>query len=297
MNDKNLNLPGVKSIGKHSKYSYYRTAVPTDIGNSINFNFNKKTLPVRDPELFKIMTLNLNWFPKSLSSETILSAILHASLPDVVFLQEIKHLHVLRNLILIINGSVFPANYELVYGIQSANNFNTAILYNSNVLKISMKKDLFNNDHFAATIFPRLPLITKFNILSSQAYFVNLHLISHKTKNNSAVRENCLILLREYFRECNFIDPVIIGGDWNIDSHSSILETYFPDFRRQISNFHSKSDYFLLLSSGKSFNELDHCLQYYFQTTKQFDITANDYYRYFSDHKPVILEFPVSFFK
>lgn len=290
-------LPGNKSVGKQSKYSMYRTAFPTDIGNCFNFRFDRKTIPVRNPELFKVMTFNLNRFPKSLSSETVLSAILHYSQPDVVFLQEVKLLHVLRNLIHIVNSSKFPANYELVYGINSANNFNTAILYNSNFLKISMKKDLFNKDHFAATIFPRLPLITKFKILNSEVYFINLHLISYVTKNHSAVRENCLILLREYFRECNFIDPVIIGGDWNIDSHSSILETYFPDFNRQISNFHSKSDYFLLLNDCLFLDELNHCLQYKMSVCKEFNISVTDYRKYVSDHFPVLFEFPVSVFK
>ena len=290
-------FPGRKTASRHSAYSKYNSFNPMADSTPFLLKFDKDDIPFRDPTVFKLMTLNLNWFPKSLNSETLFSYILQCSLPDIIFLQEIKHMYILNSLLKIINGKIFPDNYVLIYGTTYSGNMNSAIIYNSHILKPEIHHDLFSKSDFTKTIFSRIPFLASFKILNSLVYFINLHLISHQSSDYSAIRQNCLELLNQYFIDSNYIDPVFIGGDWNIDSGSSMLEKYFPDFHRNLSDFRHKSDYFLLLSDTILSDDLALIKQFKMPVTSIFELSHSDYRKCLSDHYPVILEIPISVFK
>ena len=280
-------------LNKHSKYSRYITVNPLTSDIPFDFKFDVKTIPVRDESLFRIMTFNLNGFPKTLISESILFSIFLYYKPDVLFLQEIKQNHSMFDFVSKLN-SYYPGNtHRLFTGSDKISKLNLGIIVNTRSIEIVNKTELFFRDNFQLMVFPRLPLLLETNIFNLPVNFVNLHLISNAHSEYRSITKISLTTLHNYFKYNDFKFPVFIGGDWNIDSHSKLFDKYFPGFKKRISNFHHKSDHFLLLSNRIFPDELEHFLQYSINPALISNLSAITFRQYMSDHVPVILDFPV----
>ena len=291
--DHNVIIPS-NVFNKHSKYSRYQTVNPLTDNIPFDFKFDINTIPVRDESLFRIMTFNCNGFPKTLISESILMSIYLFFKPDILYLQEIKQMHSMFDFVTKLN-KYYPGNtHRLFTGSDKISKLNLGIIVNTRGIEIVNKTELFYRDHFSHMSFPRLPLMIETNIFNLPVNFVNLHLISNAHSDYHNITRICLNKLSELFNVHDFRFPVFIGGDWNIDSHSKLFDEFFSHFEKRLSNFHHKSDHFLLLSARIFPDELEHFIEYSINPTLISNLSAVTFRQYMSDHVPVILDFPVT---
>lgn len=291
MTDKTI-FPGYKSIGQHSNYSRYKTCNPLDIGSGFNYEYDPEDFPERDPEIFRIITLNCNRFPRTLWSESILTCLLLAALPDVLILQEVKAIPVLNNVCRYITQSALPGSYELFSGKEYSSGLNIATVYRLSTLPDSVYSEMFQDFHIQSLYSLRRPILLDTLYEETAIEVMNLHLVSRSQSEHESIRLACLNEMTDYFDIPDNDKQMIMGGDWNINSKDKTLSTHFPGFNYYISSYYNVSDHFLVSKKLISATDIKECSQYKLPVVEYLQLSEANYLLYMSDHFPVVLDIP-----
>jgi len=189
---------GQKSLGRHSKYSRYKVCKNFFGGKNFNFVCNPEIFPPRDPDLFRIITINCNRFPYSAWSESILTCLLLSSLPDVLVLQEVKCMSDLRSCVLLANKSPLPGSFDTFTGKENTSGLNLAVVYSLDSLARNFKTELFQDFDVDSLYSLRRPFQLTGFLKIKRLHFMNLHGVSRSQRDNQAIRLACLVALEDH---------------------------------------------------------------------------------------------------
>lgn len=286
-------FPGFRNIGRHSNYSRYKSCQPLDIGTGFNYSYDPDDFPERDPDIFRIITLNCNRFPRTLWSESILTCLLLSSLPDVLILQEVKAIPVLNEVVSAVTKSALPGTFSCFSGKEYSSGLNLATVFCLDSLVNSTKSELFQKFHLQSLYSLRRPIQLKTFLENNGLRFMNLHMVSRSQTDNRSIRLACLNEMTDYFDIPGNDEQMIMGGDWNIDSNSPSLPDHFPNFNCYISEYFNSSDHFLVSKQLISSQDIKDCSQYKMDVPQYLQLSFANYLLYMSDHFPVVLDIPV----
>lgn len=286
-------FPGFQTIGRHSNYSRYKTCNPLDIGSGFNYEYDSEDFPERDSDIFRIITLNCNRFPRTLWSESILTCLLLAALPDVLILQEVKAIPVLNNVCNYVTQSALPGSFELFSGKEYSSGLNIATVYRLSTLPGSAYSEMFQDFHIQSLYSLRRPILLDTLYETTPIQFMNLHLVSRSQSEHESIRLACLNEMTDYFEVPENRKQMIMGGDWNINSKDKTLGTHFPWFNYYISLYYNASDHFLVSKDLISALDIKECSQYKLPIIEFLQLSEANYLLYMSDHFPVVLDIPI----
>lgn len=286
-------FPGYRTFGRHSKYSRYKTCQPLDIGAGYNYEYDPELFPPRDPHFFRIITLNCNRFPRTLWSESILTCLLFAALPDVLILQEVKAIPVLSEVVTAVTESVLPGRFSFFSGKEYQSGLNIATVYNIDIHENPCKSEILPGFDIDDLYSLRRPVQLNGILNDHQLHFMNLHGVSRSQRDHQAIRLACLDAMKEYFLDPEKLYGMIVGGDWNIDSNDLDFKLNFPEFNVFISDYFSPTDHFIISKALISPDDIGEVLQYQMNILEYLQLREADYLVYMSDHFPVVLDIPI----
>ena len=270
-----------------------------------NFNSNQWEFPkIGLEDNLDIVTWNCEFFPTAGDStiQALSEAIIDLDV-DIIALQEIKRKGWFSKLMKNI------PNYGYVVSRQSSF-MDMAILYKKSMFKVTRHYEVFadNDYNFAG----RPPLQVDFLISSNEGdiplSIINLHMKCCDSGLNR--RKKASQMLYDYVSNMHESTNLIILGDWNDDTKDKNGQHCFDPFFNDDKYYFPTSDISYDVSQATYPKEpyvsfLDHILvsesflpkgsQYHVETIRLGDYMGGFevYESYISDHRPVILSFPI----
>lgn len=282
-----------KLFGRHSRWSRYQSQKKKINPLTWSYNIDPTFFPKFPSKVFRILSINLQRFPKTYYSMAVIQSVICSSLPHLVFIQELSRTNSLKELCDFVNWFQSDRHYSFRYGISTSRNLQIATLFDSKTCHFISFENLFRSYVSEKQNFNRPVLFVKLEFKSFDVWSYNLHMPSHSKIGGSQMIVNSFNVLYDYFNSVSSRRLYLVGGDFNTSSSSSLYSTYLPLFTTSFGTYSNNSDIICNNSNAENILIASKPKQLKWNTKTYNQITDSDWLYYVSDHFPIICDYTI----